>query len=159
MGKTRPAQAGVKFVYLPARDLAAMRRFYTDLLGLHEIHHSEDERMLAYDCDGLQFTIYESPDAPPVADGWAAQPGWRGDTVPATSWSVVLDDLAYRRAVDRLRSTGVTCLHDAPLWVGYWSFPVRDPMGTTVELSLPVDEPPTPDWEAFVALGEHGEPT
>ncbi len=151
MGSTDRPQAGVKFLSLPALDLGAMREFYTDRIGLHEIYHSDADRTLAYDCDGLQFTILESPDAEPAGDGWATQPGWRGETQPAVSWSVVLDEPAYRRAVATLRAADVPRLHDEPVWVEYWSFVVRDPMGNTVELSLPIDEPADTEWPAFMA--------
>ena len=146
----RPAP-GVTEVYVTARDLAAMRVFYTELLGLDEIHHSRDERLLAYRCGGLQLTNFEAADAPIAADGWATQPGGRGNTGPAISWSVVLTEGGYRRAVEALRAASATACHDAPVWVGYLSFPVRDPMGNTVELSLPVDEPATTEWSAVPA--------
>lgn len=151
------AQPGVQFLYVPARDLAAMRRFYGELVGLDEIHHSADEGLLAYRCGGLQFTVVEASDAPIPEPGWATQPGWQGDTRARVSWSVVLDSPAYVSAVDRLHAAGVDVLHEMPVWVGYWSFPVRDPMGNTVELSLPIEEPTVTTWHAWVE-GDPDEP-
>lgn len=128
--------SGVRFLYLPTRDLDAMRRFYGGLVGLEEIYFADDEQLLAYDCDGLQFTIYGA-DVEPGPTVWATQPGWRGDTVPLVSWSVELAEVAFRAAVDRVRAAGVATLHREPVWVGYWSHPVRDPMGNTVEVTWP----------------------
>ena len=52
--------SGVRFIYIPCSEQPAMRRFYTNLLGLDEIYHSEEDRSVVYDCDGLQFSIYET---------------------------------------------------------------------------------------------------
>lgn len=144
--RLRVAELGVRFLYLPASDLEAMRHFYSELLGLDEIWFTADQGV-AYDCDGLQFTILQEPEAEPVQPAWATQPGWLGDTVGAISWSVVLSESGYRSAVDRLvTSPDITRLHGAPQWVGYWSFPVRDPMGNTVELSWPEITPSSTTW-------------
>ena len=127
---------GVRHVYLSAEDLDAMRWFYGALLALEEVYFSAEEQLLAFDCDGLQFTIYGA-DVEPSAAGWATQPGWVGGTEPAISWSVELPEEEFRPAVERLTRAGIVALHDAPVWVGYWSFPVRDPMGNTVEVTWP----------------------
>ena len=128
------AVPGVKFVYLHCSDLAAMRRFYTELVGLDEIYHSDDDRTVAYDCDGLQFTITEHPEATAAA-GWARQPGWGGGATTAPSWSVSLTGDTFRPAIDRLIAAGVPSFDPEPVWREYWSFPVRDPMGNTVEIT------------------------
>jgi catechol 2,3-dioxygenase-like lactoylglutathione lyase family enzyme len=130
----------LRFLYLPCRDLEAMRRFYTDLVGLTETYHAPGpEGGLAYACDRLQLTFFAAPDAAPNAAGWHRQPGWAGGTVAGASWSIVADDeAAFRAAAARLTEAGVPRHAEHPRWVGYWSFPVRDPMGNTVELTLPV---------------------
>ena len=125
-----------------------MRHFYSDLIGLDEIWFVNGEGV-AYDCGGLQFTILFDPEFEPRTNGWASQPGWEGNTAGAISWSVVLSKTAYRSAVAALLRSDATCLHHEPQWVGYWSFPVRDPMGNTVELSWPPTESPaTTTWQA-----------
>ena len=126
--------SGVRFIYIPCSELPAMRRFYTDLVGLDEVYHSEEDRSVAYDCDGLQFSIFETELAVPSI-GWATQPGWAGGTSALASWSVHLDDEPFHAAVARLQAAGVESFHEAPQWVNYWSFPVTDPMGNTVELT------------------------
>lgn len=133
--RRRSTAPGVKFIYIPCADLAAMRVFYSTLIGLDEIYHSDEERSVAYRCESLQFSITEHPDAMPDEGDWAVQPGWRGGTAAAASWSVELDEPAFRSAVQRLIDAGVEARHAEPQWVSYWSFPVRDPMGNTVEVT------------------------
>lgn len=139
-------EPGIRFLYIPASDIASMRLFYSDLLGLDEIWFKAGQGV-AYDCEGFQFAIFLDAGSSLVFGEWATQPGWRGDTVGAISWSVVLSESGYRAAVDRLlASPDVPKLLDSPQWVGYWSFPVRDPMGNTVELSWPDPAPSTATW-------------
>lgn len=132
---------GIRFVYVPALDLRDMRAFYTGTLELTELYYSEEEGLLAYDVNGFQFTIYEAHDAPSPPDAWATQPGWSGDSVPTISWSVELEEHVFREAVALLQAGTAVTLNSAPRWVGYWSFPCRDPMGYTVELSWPDPSP------------------
>ncbi len=131
---------GLKFLYVPARDLTSMQRFYSEFLGLEEIYTSDDQ--VAYACNGFQFSIYSAPDAAPAPDEWATQPGWEGETVPLVSWSVELDEAAFVNAVHAIRLSTSRTLYDKPQWVGYWSFPVKDPMGNTVEITWPPTKPP-----------------
>jgi catechol 2,3-dioxygenase-like lactoylglutathione lyase family enzyme len=143
------AGLALRFLYLPCRDLDAMRRFYTDLVGLTESYYAPgDGGGLAYACDRLQLTFLPAADAEPEPAGWHRQPGWRGGTLPGVSWSIVADgEDAFRAAVGRLTGAGVVAYAEEPRWVGYWSFPVKDPMGNTVELTLPVDgEPASTAW-------------
>jgi len=137
--------SGVKFLYVPVSDLDAMRHFYTELVGLDEIYFAADEA-LAYDCDGLQFTMLFDPNPPAVPEGWATQPGWRGATVAAMSWSIELTEAGFRGAVSRSAEAGVIALHDVPQWVGYWSYPVKDPMGYTAEITWPDEDVHATNW-------------
>jgi hypothetical protein len=125
-----------------------MRHFYSELLDLNEIYHAEGpEGSVAYDCDGLQFTIMVNPDAQLAGTGWAWQPGWQEGTSTAMSWSVVLDEARFAPAVQRLITANVPCYHEKPAWKYYWSFPVKDPMGNTVEVVWPLDgEPEDTEW-------------
>jgi catechol 2,3-dioxygenase-like lactoylglutathione lyase family enzyme len=131
----------LRFLYLPCRDLEDMRRFYTDLVGLPEVFYAPGAGGgLAYLCDRLQLTFFPAPDAAASAAGWHRQPGWKGGTVPGASWSIVAgDEAAFRAAVARLTEAAVPRRAERPRWVGYWSFPVQDPMGNTVEITLPVE--------------------
>lgn len=57
------ASSGLKYLYVPATDVGARREFYSGAVGLQEMYSSEEEGALAYDCAGLQFTVYFSADA------------------------------------------------------------------------------------------------
>lgn len=140
-GPNEMSVPGVRSLCVPCSDLGAMRHFYTQLVGLNEIYQSIDDRTLAYDCQGLQFTIFEATAAAPGRDGWARQPGWVGGTGAAISWSVVLTEATYGKAVRRLLDFDVTRRHDEPQWVNYWSLAVQDPAGNTVEITYAPSEP------------------
>ncbi len=137
------------FLYLPADDLAAARRFYSDLLGLEQIWDTEDS--LAYQVGAtVQLTIGREETAVPAGPGWSYQPGWvhglgvhPAPSHAAASWSIALAPEQFWAAVRRLQAASVESLRAEPFWVGYWSFVVRDPMGCTVELSDPSSPAPT----------------
>ena len=113
-----------------------MRAFYTELIGLQEIYWSEADHSVGYRCGSLQFSCHELAQATPHDDVWAWQPGWVGGSAPDVSWSFARTHDEFYAAVDRLVDAGVPTRHDAPVWNGYWSFPVRDPMGNTVEITF-----------------------
>ncbi|MDQ3460888.1 MAG: hypothetical protein M3498_16590 [Deinococcota bacterium] len=110
------------------------------MLQLEESFFDENEAV-AYRCDRLQFTVFRTDQALPSPGGWAKQPGWHGGTVPAISWSVELEPKAFKEAWMKMKDEGVASFYDSPKWLGYWSYPVYDPMGHTVELSCPTDDP------------------
>jgi catechol 2,3-dioxygenase-like lactoylglutathione lyase family enzyme len=139
----------LRFLYVFCHDLASMRHFYSELIGLQEVYYAPgDDGGLAYTCDGLQFTIFPTSDSLSVPAAWHQQPGWQGGTLPEPSWSITCEsDMAFRAALQRLGEAQVSSFFDQPQWLGYWSFPVKDPMGNTVELTLPVSgEPQTTTW-------------
>ncbi|MGI9648543.1 MAG: VOC family protein [Acidimicrobiia bacterium] len=121
-------------MYLHSGDLALARRFYTDLLGLSESYFSAEDGTIGYQVGTLQISIATHGEAVPD-EGWAKQMGWEGGTTASPSWGVELEARKFCRAVEATRRTGVPARHSEPQWVGYWSFPVKDPMGYTVEIS------------------------
>lgn len=137
------------FLYLHCTDLGDARRFYTEVVGLSEIFVSIEDGVVGYCVGDLQITIEERPVAEPPASGWARQLGWDGGTSTVPSWGIELDAPSFVRAVDAATTAGTPRHRAEPKWVGYWSFPVRDPMGNTVELSTtdrdawPADTAPT----------------
>lgn len=140
------AQPGIQFLYIPARDLSQMRDFYHGAVGLEERFFSPEKGLASYNCGGFQVTIFADPGAPLSPEGWATQPGWSGDTVAALSWSVELYGDEFRDAVAAVTTGAYETLRSAPKWVGYWSFPVKDPMRNTVELSWPDRAPKGLAW-------------
>lgn len=120
------------FLYLHTADLAAARGFYSEMLGLDEIVASEE--VIGYRIGALQLTIAKHEN-PPAVEGWSRQLGWEGGTTAVPSWGVEVADDAFGPTVRRLRATPSPAWSSEPVWVGYWSFPVLDPMGNTVEVS------------------------
>jgi hypothetical protein len=105
-------------------------------LGLTEIFFSKEESTIGYQIGSLRVTIATHADAVHV-DGWAKQLGWAGGSTPMPSWGVECAPSEFQHAVEAARIAGIDTLHSEPRWVGYWSFPVKDPMGYTVEISTP----------------------
>lgn len=101
-----------------------------------EIFFSAEEGTIGYQVGELQVTISAHADAAHI-DGWARQLGWDGGSTSTPSWGVELAPSEFRRAIETARTRGVEARHPEPLWVGYWSFPVKDPMGYTVEITTP----------------------
>lgn len=135
------------FLYTRSNNIAASRRFYSDLLGLDQIWDEEGD--IAYLVgDTVQFSVGYDPDA--TADHeWAFQPGWVFglglDPSPRrarASWSIPLLPQSFRSTVARLQEAGIAALRPEPFWVGYWSYVVKDPMGQTVELTDPFSAGP-----------------
>ncbi len=144
-------EVSIKFVYISCNDLDAMRGFYTDLLGMDEWSYRNDDEYawLVYNCDGFQFMIFPSDYELPVPDDWGMQPGWEGGTLEVPSWSIEVPEDTYAATVAGLAEAGVPTFAAAPQWCqdSYWSFPVRDPMGSTVEVyTVPSERPESTEW-------------
>lgn len=146
---SKPAvTANINFIYVSCNDLAAMRHFYGDLLGMTEVSYREGpEGWLVYQCAGFQFMIFPSGQELPVPEGWGMQPGWEGGSVEGVSWSVDVGADNFRPTVRGLIDDGVESFSPEPIWCqnSYWSFPVRDPMGNTVEVHYYDPEQPKPE--------------
>ncbi len=137
------------FLYLHAGDLALARHFYTDLVGLEEVFFSgaaasDDDATVGYRLGTLQLTITAHGGTDPHPAAWAAQLGWDGGSGTSPSWGIEFDGDRFRVAVAALRKAGVPGWSAEPQWVGYWSYPVQDPMGNTVEISTPDRDSWTP---------------
>ncbi|MFW2340865.1 MAG: VOC family protein [Acidimicrobiia bacterium] len=122
------------FLYLHCNDLESARRFYSELLGLTEVFFSAEDGTIGFQVGTLQITVTAHADTVQV-DGWAKQLGWKGGSTPTPSWGIEYSPSGFRRAVEAARTSRVDTHDSEPVWVGYWSFPVRDPMGYTVEIS------------------------
>lgn len=70
--------------------------------------------------------------------GWVFGLGIEPSRRHATrSWSIALPPGDFDLAVARLQRAGTEASRTKPLWAGYRSYVVKDPMGQTVELSDP----------------------
>lgn len=139
----------LRFLYLYASDLDKMRAFYSEVIGLKEIFFQAGSKGgIGYQCDALQFTILPAPEClPDSSDNWAEQPGWQGGTQKSISWSIETDKTGLNTIVQRvLGDAQIVRRYALPQWVGYWSFPVKDPMGNTVEITFPEESPEQLTW-------------
>ncbi|MGM0557253.1 MAG: VOC family protein [Myxococcota bacterium] len=138
------------FFYIYCKDLVEMRAFYSQLLCLEEVFFAEGaEGGLGYHIGHAQLTIFEASQERVPDSSWHRQPGWRGGVKTSPSWSIQFTtSREFRSAVQRLVRADVPRFYQQPRWQGYWSFPVKDPMGNTVELTCsPADAPAKTVWE------------
>lgn len=87
----------------------------------------------------MQITFSEHAGVVPVRE-WSTQLGWEGGLVAEPSWGFEFGLNDFRRVVEAALAEGVASRFPEPRWVGYWSFPIRDPMGNTVEITAVENE-------------------
>ncbi len=130
--------AKVRFVYMMCNDIEAIKTFYTDHLGMKETAYMNDESFayICYDCSGIEFMWFRADNKLPVPEGYASQPGWQGGTVEMTSCSIGIPGEKFAETVKGLIDAGYETCFAKPQWFqdNYWGFPVRDPMGNTIEV-------------------------
>lgn len=120
------------FVYLHSSDLVASRDFYGQVLGLEQVADSDE--LIGYRHGSLQITVELDPDAL-TQHGWSRQLGWRGGVNVTPSLGFEFPTTAFPAVVNRSRQVDIPAYFSEPQWVGYWSFPIKDPSGNTVEVS------------------------
>jgi len=145
------SQVSLGYIYVSCNDVAAMRRFYVELVGLNEQSFSDEGeyRWLVCHSRGFELMFFATTKPTPVIAGWHAQPGWEGGEVEGVSWSIEVPSEDYAATVEKLKAASVPCYFALPRWLqdSYWGFPVKDPMGNTVEIfNLPRERPATTEW-------------
>lgn len=120
-------------------DIKAMRRFYTELLGLEETFYDEERGWLNHQVGETLLVFIRSPDALPVTSEWAKTPAYDGGTAHLSSWVLEVSRQDFDDVVKRLRYEGVPEWGDPEESPGGRAFFVRDPMGKTVEVFLTED--------------------
>ncbi|MBN2083154.1 VOC family protein [bacterium] len=141
----------VRFFYLLCNDVEAMRGFYTDLLGMQETNYMNEPEMgwLCYAFGDIEFMFFRAENTLPVPDKYASQPGWPGGELEVPSWSVLIPEEDFAATVQALINAGVPTFAAKPMFCldNYWSFPVLDPMGNTVEVyTIPKVKPENGEW-------------
>ena len=144
-------QVALGCIYVSCNDIAAMRRFYVELIGLAEQSYSDEGeyRWLVCSSRGFELMFFAAAAQIPVQAGWHAQPGWEGGEVEGISWSIEVPSELYAATVAKLKAADVPCFFEQPRWLmdSYWGFPVKDPMGNTVEVfNLPRERPASTEW-------------
>jgi hypothetical protein len=141
----------LRFAFHFANELAPVRRFYGEGLGMQELMFVDEERagFLVYETEGLQLMFFRSEQPLPVRDDWASQPGWEGGTSEIDSWGIEVPEKELASTIERLRSLGAPFFKADPEWrqTSYWGVSVKDPMGRTIEVySVPKKKPRSTVW-------------
>src|SRR5690606_2305754 len=117
-------------------DVAVMRDFYTNLLGLSETFYRDDDQhgWLAYYAGQTQVVFIRADNPLPIEQTWAMQPGYQGGSSTAKSWLFTVSVEDFATLSERIRSSNVTvyngkCDNTCQLFI-------KDPMGMTIEISV-----------------------
>ncbi|MHC4930741.1 MAG: VOC family protein [Planctomycetota bacterium] len=141
----------IRFVYGICNDVAAMRAFYSDLLGMEELQFMDEEPFgfLVYQSEGFQLMFFRSMHGElPVPEEWSWQPGDGAGDGAALSWSLLVPEEEFRELTGRVKESACPKQTDQPTWRqdSYWGWTVKDPMGNTVELyTVPAERPESTD--------------
>ena len=145
------ARATIRFLFNVCNDVAAMRRFYVEVLGLAEGSFVDKPEFgwLALKCDGFEAMWFRAETPLPVPGVWASQPGWQGGTADVCSWAIFIPEDRFAAVFERLVAEKAPLFAPVPMWRqgSYWGLSVRDPMGATVEVyTTPATRPATTVW-------------
>lgn len=125
--------ANLGFTYLFTNNMSETKKFYSEILALELIWDEEDD--IAFNINNHQLSIQYHKDFKKASPLFSIQPGWKGGVAPRTSWSIAFESNEYNQVIARLQKESVKTYHSVPQWVGYWSFPVLDPMNNTIEIT------------------------
>lgn len=121
------------FTYMFTHDLAASKSFYADTLGLDLIWDEAD--LIAFNIDGHQLSFQLDEDYKVEEAAFSKQLGLQGGVLPKVSGSIAYDQGKFAEVVEQLLAKDTIAFLDQPQWVGYWTFPVLDPMNQTIEIT------------------------
>jgi catechol 2,3-dioxygenase-like lactoylglutathione lyase family enzyme len=147
----RRPRTTIRFLFNVCNDVAAMRRFYVDVLGMQEAAFQDTPAWgwLSLQCDGFQAMWFRGAGKLPMPAEWASQPGWEGGTAEVASWGVEIPEERFAEVHRRLVAAGAPLFEPKPGWRqdSYWGLSVRDPAGATVEVyATPKTRPASTTW-------------
>jgi hypothetical protein len=98
-------------VFRWCNDVAAMREFYSDLLGLQESFYRNDDEhgWLTYQA-GTQLVFMRGTNPIHAVSGWAKQPGYGGGEAEIDSWLITYSKAAFEMVKERIEASGVVQL-------------------------------------------------
>lgn len=145
-------RVNIRFLYCFVEDVKAVRRFYTDGLGMDERSLKDEERFgwINYQCDGFEFMFFRAEPGFSAPKDFAGQPGDGGGPLQIPSWSIHVPEESFRGVLERLKAMEVRAMTPAPTWRqnSYWGWTVLDPAGNTVELFFsPQQKPHSTQWQ------------
>jgi catechol 2,3-dioxygenase-like lactoylglutathione lyase family enzyme len=152
MPKKPKPRVNVRFLFVICNDVAAMKAFYCDALGMTagSFVDEKDAGWLVLQTDGFQLMCFRLDEPVAVHDQFAWQPGAVTGTAGFPSWSIEIPEADYAATVERLRAADVKMKSPEPDWRqdSYWGMAVLDPMGNTVEVfTRPTERPASTTWE------------
>jgi hypothetical protein len=115
-----------------------MKWFYEEILHLVLIW--ESDKTIAVKIGDHQLSISIDNDISPLSSRYSKQLGWEGGTEPRTSWSLECDADDFGDIVKAVNNYEIPSFFSEPVWKGYWSFPVLDPMNNTIEITCPAED-------------------
>jgi catechol 2,3-dioxygenase-like lactoylglutathione lyase family enzyme len=141
----------VRYLFQVASDLAAVRRFYVDLLGLREVAWMDQppQGWLSVEAGGFEMMWFRAEHPSPPRTEFTQQPGWEGGTREGISWAVEIPEARFAAAWRSLRESGVPLFRPVPEWRqdSYWGLSALDPAGVTVEVyTVPAARPAVTAW-------------
>jgi len=141
----------INVLYLYCNDVQAIRHFYKDIIGLGEHDFGMPNSMYCgQTSDGVSMMWFKSEKSGlQKRPEWVDLPGFPGGKVEEPAWGIQLPINVFPEVVKTLKEEEVEALFQNPIWCqdSYWAFPVRDPMGYTVEVySVPKEKPESKEW-------------
>ena len=148
-----PAKARVRFLFHVCNDVAAVRRFYVELLGMEQASFMDKPEFgwLSVDAGGFEMMWFRAETPLAVPTEFASQPGWPGGTRDVTSWAVQIPEDRFADVHRALVAEGARMFAPLPEWRqgSYWGLSVLDPAGATVEVyATPKEKPASTTWPA-----------
>ena len=150
MAESAP-RARMRYLFHVCNDVAAMRRFYVELLGLQQLAFMDERDFgwLSIDAGGFESMWTRANSHVEPATTFASQPGWEGGTRQVTSWGVEIPPLKFASVYEALVAAGTPLFRPVPEWRqgSYWGLSALDPMGATVEVyAIPSPKPASTTW-------------
>lgn len=119
-------------------DVATMRQFYTECLGLTETYFRDDAAhgWLTYQVGEVQLVFTRSDESLPVASQFAQNPGYVGGNLRVESWVLKLERPSFDTIAQRLQNSPYPLFSAEPTTPrpGALQLLALDPMGFTVEI-------------------------
>ncbi len=152
MEEKNEIKASINVLYLYCNDVHEIRHFYKEIIGMGEHDFGmPDNVFCGMTADKMSMMWFKTEkENLPKREKWVDLPGFEGGEVEEASWGIQLPTDVFPEVVKKLKEEGAQLLFPNPIWCqdSYWAFPVRDPMGYTVEVyAVPKERPENRIWE------------
>lgn len=124
-------------------DVAEMRRFYSEALGLTETHARDEGKVgvVVYQAGDTQIVITRSPTPKPVLEDWTKTWGFDEGVLHEPAWVIEVPWDSFTEVIERLHKLGAPVFGEPLVEESIRQIVVRDPMGRTVSVdAYPLDK-------------------